>query len=68
MLLTMFLLGLLYVVFMGVLFAAGAGFGLIVAFAAGLLLVQYFAADKLALASVGRARRSRRRRRRSCTA
>jgi len=53
MLLTMFLLGLLYVVFMGVLFAAGAGFGLIVAFAAGLLLVQYFAADKLALASVG---------------
>ena len=53
MLLTMFLLCLLYVVFMGVLFAAGAGFGLIVAFAAGLLLVQYFAADKLALASVG---------------
>ncbi len=53
MLLTMFLLGLLYIVFMGVLFAAGAGFGLIVAFAAGLLLVQYFASDKLALASVG---------------
>jgi len=53
MLLTMFLLGLLYVVFVGVLFAAGAGIGLIAVFAAGLLLVQYFASDKIALASVG---------------
>jgi heat shock protein HtpX len=53
MVLTMFLLGLLYVVFMGVLFAAGAGMGLIVAFAAGLLLLQYFGSDKIALASMG---------------
>jgi heat shock protein HtpX len=53
MLLTMFLLGALYIVFMAVLFAAGAGVGVIVAFAGGLLLVQYFAADKIALASVG---------------
>jgi heat shock protein HtpX len=53
MVLTMFLLGLLYVVFMGVLFAAGAGMGLIVALAAGLLLVQYFGSDKIALASMG---------------
>jgi len=53
MLLTMFLLGALYVVFMGVLFAAGAGMGLIVVMAAGMLLVQYFASDKIALASVG---------------
>lgn len=53
MLLTMFLLGVLYVVFMGVLFAAGAGMGLIVAMAAGMLLVQYFGSDKIALAAVG---------------
>ncbi len=53
MLLTMFLLGALYVVFMAVLFAAGAGIGIIVVFAAGLLLVQYFVSDKIALASVG---------------
>ena len=52
MLLTMFLLGALYVVFMGVLFAAGAGMGLIVALAAGMLLLQYFGSDKLALASM----------------
>ena len=52
MLLTMFLLGALYVVFMAVLFAAGAGMGLIVALAAGMLLLQYFGSDKLALASM----------------
>ncbi|HMS60797.1 MAG TPA: zinc metalloprotease HtpX [Solirubrobacteraceae bacterium] len=53
MLLTMFLLGALYVVFMAVLFAAGAGMGLIVALAAGMLPLQYFGSDKIALASMG---------------
>jgi heat shock protein HtpX len=53
MLLTLFLLGLLYVVFIGVLFAAGAGAGLIVAVAVVLLLVQLFGSDKLAMASLG---------------
>ncbi len=53
MLITMFLLGLVYVVFVGVLFAAGAAAGLIVAVALVLLLVQFFGADKIALASMG---------------
>ena len=53
MLLTLFLLGLLYVVFVGVLFAAGAGAGIIVAVAVVLLLVQVFASDKIALATQG---------------
>jgi heat shock protein HtpX len=53
MLLTMFLLGLLYVVFVGVLFAAGAGAGLIVVIAVVLLLLQLFASDKLAMATLG---------------
>src|SRR5436190_19332030 len=53
MLLTMFLLGLVYVVFIGVLFAVGAGAGLIVVVAVVLLLVQLFASDKLALATMG---------------
>jgi heat shock protein HtpX len=53
MLLTMFLLGLLYVVFVGVLFAAGAR-GITIAVIAGIfLLVQFFTADKLALAVTG---------------
>jgi heat shock protein HtpX len=52
-LLTFFLLGLLYVVFVGVLFAAGAGAGVIVAVAVVLLLFQLFASDKLALATMG---------------
>ncbi|HWJ49401.1 MAG TPA: zinc metalloprotease HtpX, partial [Solirubrobacteraceae bacterium] len=42
MLFTMFLLGLLYVVFVGVLFVAGAGAGLIVVVAGALLLIQLF--------------------------
>ncbi|HEY2536264.1 MAG TPA: zinc metalloprotease HtpX [Solirubrobacteraceae bacterium] len=50
---TMFLLGLVYVVFIGVLFAAGAGAGVIVVVAAGILLVQFFASDKIALATMG---------------
>jgi len=53
MLLTLFLLGLLYVVFAGVLFAAGAATGLIVIIAVGLLLVQLLGSDKLAMASLG---------------
>src|ERR1700691_1204069 len=53
MVLTMFLLGLVYVVFVGVLFAAGAGAGVIVVVAAGILLMQFFASDKIALATMG---------------
>jgi heat shock protein HtpX len=53
MVLTMFLLGLVYVVFIGVLFAAGAGAGLIVVVALVLLLLQFFASDKLAMATMG---------------
>jgi heat shock protein HtpX len=53
MLLTMFLLGLLYVVFIGVLFAAGAGAGIIVIVALVLLVAQLFASDKIALATLG---------------
>jgi heat shock protein HtpX len=53
MLLTLFLLGLVYAIFIGVLFAAGAGAGLIVVIAVVLLLVQLFASDKLAMATLG---------------
>jgi heat shock protein HtpX len=53
MVLTLFLLGLVYVVFIGVLFAAGAGAGLIVVVAAVILLLQFFASDKIALATMG---------------
>ncbi len=50
---TMFLLGLLYVVFVGILFAAGAGAGVIVIVAAALLLLQLFASDKIGMATLG---------------
>jgi heat shock protein HtpX len=53
MLLTLFLLGLLYAVFVGVLFAVGAGAGLIVVVAVVLLLVQLFGSDKLAMSAMG---------------
>ena len=53
MVMTMFLLGLVYVVFIGVLFAAGAAAGLIVIVALVLLLVQFFGSDKIALATMG---------------
>src|SRR5581483_643823 len=53
MLLTIFLLGLLYVVFVAVLFTAGAGAGIIVTVAVVLLLVQLFASDKIALETQG---------------
>jgi heat shock protein HtpX len=51
--LTFFLLGLLYVILMGVLLAAGTGVVLMVVIAAGLFAVQFFSADKIALASMG---------------
>jgi heat shock protein HtpX len=53
MLLTMFLLGLVYVVFVGVLFAVGASAVLIVVVALVLLLVQLFSSDKIAMATLG---------------
>ncbi len=53
MLLTMFLLGLLYVVFVGVLFTVGASGVTIAIFAFGLLALQFFTSDKLAMASMG---------------
>jgi heat shock protein HtpX len=53
MLLTLFLLGLLYVALIGVLFAAGAGVGIIVAVAAALLIGQLFLSDKIGLAAMG---------------
>jgi heat shock protein HtpX len=53
MLLTMFLLGLVYVVFVGVLFALGAGAGVIVVVAVALLVLQLFTSDRIAMASMG---------------
>ena len=53
MLLTMFLLGLLYVAFVGVLFVVGAGALMIALFAGGLLALQLFTSDKIALRTMG---------------
>jgi heat shock protein HtpX len=53
MLATAFLLGLVYVVLIAVLIAAGAGAVTVAIIAGALFLVQYFSADKLALASMG---------------
>jgi heat shock protein HtpX len=53
MLLTLFLLGLVYAVFIGVLVAVGAGAGIIVIVAVVLLVAQLFASDKIALATLG---------------
>jgi heat shock protein HtpX len=53
MLLTLFLLGLVYVVLVGVLFAAGIGAVTIAVIAGGLFLLQFFTSDKLALLSMG---------------
>ena len=53
MLLTLFLLGLVYAVLVGALFAAGAGAVTILIIAGVLFLVQFFTSDKLALASFG---------------
>jgi heat shock protein HtpX len=51
--LTLFLLGLVYAVLIGVLFAAGVGAVAIAVIAGVLFLVQYFTSDKIALASMG---------------
>jgi heat shock protein HtpX len=51
--LTMFLLFIIYLVFMTVLLAFGAGYWLIVLLAVGMGLVQYFFSDKLVLWSTG---------------
>jgi heat shock protein HtpX len=53
MLLTMFLLGLVYVVFLGALFVAGAGAAVIVVIAVVLLVLQLFGSDKIALLTIG---------------
>lgn len=53
MVLTIFLLGVLYVVFIGALVASGLNIGLIVAIAAGLFAMQLFTSDKIALLSMG---------------
>lgn len=53
MVLTMFLLGLVYAVLIGALFAAGAGAITIAVIAGGLLLIQLFTSDKIALATLG---------------
>src|SRR3954466_1674971 len=50
---TMLLLGLVYVVFVGALFAAGVNAVMIVVIAGGLALLQLFASDKMALAAMG---------------
>src|SRR5205085_9324221 len=53
MILTLFLLGLVYAVLVGVLFAAGAGAVTIAVVAGALFLIQFFTSDKIALASMG---------------
>src|SRR5947209_12785841 len=53
MLLTLFLLGLVYAVLIGVLFAAGAGAVTIAVIAGILFLVQFLTSDKIALFSMG---------------
>jgi heat shock protein HtpX len=50
---TMFLLGLLYVVFIGVLLSLGISTGVILVIAGGMLFAQYFFSDKLALYGMG---------------
>jgi heat shock protein HtpX len=52
-LLTIFLLGLVYVTLIAVLIAAGVGAIAVAVIAGALFLVQYFTSDKLALASMG---------------
>jgi len=51
--LTLFLLGLIYAVLIGVLIAAGTGAVTVAVIAGGLFLVQYFTSDKIALYSMG---------------
>jgi len=53
MLLTLFLLGLVYAVLVGVLIAAGIGALTVAVIAGALFLFQYFTSDKIALATMG---------------
>ena len=53
MLMTLFLLGLVYAVLVGVLIAAGAGAVTVAVIAGVLFLIQYFTSDKIALLSMG---------------
>ncbi len=53
MLITMLLLGLVYVVLIAVLIAAGVGAVAVAVIACVLFLIQYFTSDKIALASMG---------------
>jgi heat shock protein HtpX len=53
MILTLFLLGLVYAVLIGVLFAAGIGAVTVAVIAGVLFIVQYFTSDKIALLSMG---------------
>ncbi|TDD06754.1 zinc metalloprotease HtpX [Nonomuraea deserti] len=53
MVVTMFLLGLLYVVFVGVLIALGVRALTVLVLAGGLLVVQYFLSDRIALFAMG---------------
>ena len=53
MVLTMFLLGLVYVVLMGAVFRAGASAAVIVVAAAGLFAFQYFSSEALGLRALG---------------
>jgi heat shock protein HtpX len=53
MVMTLFLLGLVYAVLIGVLIASGIGAVSIAVIAGGLFLVQYFTSDKIALLSMG---------------
>jgi heat shock protein HtpX len=50
--LTIFLLGLLYVVFIGALLAVGVSYGVVIVIAGALLFAQYFFSDKIALFSM----------------
>ena len=53
MLVTVFLLGLLYVLFVGILIAVNVPWLLILVIAGGFLAIQYFASDRIALFAVG---------------
>jgi heat shock protein HtpX len=53
MVVTLFLLGAVYALLVGVLFAAGAGGVTILIVAGGLLALQFFTSDKLALRAMG---------------
>ena len=53
MVLTLFMLRLVYAVFIGVLFATGAGAGIIIVIAVVMLVLQFTTSDKLAMATMG---------------